>query len=66
VAGAARRWVAVMEEHTGAPLEVNFQPFLALKNRNFSPFGSRNASVTAEERLEKRPSFDQGRGQRFS
>jgi hypothetical protein len=48
VAGAARRWVRVMERPMGAPLEVNFQPFLALKNPIFRPFGSRNASETAE------------------
>ena len=66
VAGAARRWVGVREGHTGAPLEVNFQPLLDLKNPNFRPFGSRNASETAEKRLEKRPSFGQGHGQRFS
>ena len=62
VAGAARRWVGVMEGHTGAPLEVNFQPFLGLKNRNFRPFGLRNGSETTEQQLEKRPSFGQGHG----
>ena len=66
VAGAARRWVGVMEGPTGAPLEVVLQAFLGLKNPNFRPFGSRNASETAEKRLEKRPSFGQGHGQRFS
>jgi hypothetical protein len=66
VAGAARRWVGVMEGPTGAPLEVVFQAFLVLKNPNFRPLRSRNASETAEERLEKRPSFGQGHGQRFS
>ena len=66
VAGAARRWVGVMEGPTGAQLEVDFQAFLGLKNPIFRPFGSRNASETAEKRLEKRPSFGQGRGQRFS
>jgi hypothetical protein len=66
VAGAARRWVGVMQGPTGAPLEVGFQAFLALKNPNFRPFGSRNASETAEEWLEERPSFCQGHGQRFS
>jgi hypothetical protein len=66
VAGEARRWVGVMEGPTGAPLGVALQAFLGLKNRNFRPFGSRNASETAEIRLEKRPSFGQGRGQRSS
>jgi hypothetical protein len=66
VAGAARRWVGVMEGPTGAPLTLNFQAFLALKNSNFRPFVSRNGSETAEERLEERPSFGQGHGQRFS
>jgi hypothetical protein len=66
VAGAARRWVRVVEEPTGAPLVVALQAFLGLKKRNFRPFGSRNTSETAEKRLEKRPSFGQGRGQRFS
>jgi hypothetical protein len=50
----------------GAPLEVNFQPFLALKNSIFRPVGSRNASETAEKRLEERPIFGQDHGQRFS
>jgi hypothetical protein len=50
----------------GAPLKVGFQAFLALKNPNFRPFGSRNTSETAEKRLDKRPSFGQGHGQRFS
>jgi hypothetical protein len=63
--GTAHRWVMVVEGPTGAPLEVGFQPFLALKNPNFRPFGSRKASETVEERLEKRPSFGQGHGQRF-
>jgi len=31
----------------------------------FCPFGSRNGSETAEKRLQKRPSFGQGHGQRF-
>ena len=66
VAGATRRWVGVMEGPTGAPLEVGFQAFLALKNRKFRPFGSRNGSETAEKRLEKRPSIGQGHGQCFS
>ena len=66
VAGAARRWVGVMEGPTGAPLEVVLQAFLGLKNRNFRPIGSRNASVTAKKRLKKRPSFGRGHGQRFS
>ena len=65
VAGAARRWVGVMEGPTGAPLEVVLQAFLGLKNPNFRPFGPRNASETAEKRLEKRPSYGQGRGQRL-
>ncbi len=55
-----------MEGPTGAPLEVAFRAFLGLKNPNFRPFGSRNGSETAEERLEERPSFGQGHGQRFS
>jgi hypothetical protein len=66
VAGAARRWLRVMGGHTGAPLEVNFQPFLALKTPNFRPFGSRNASETAQKRLEERPRIGQSHGQRFS
>jgi hypothetical protein len=65
MAGVTRRWVGVMEGPTGAPLEVALQAFLGLKNRNCRPFGSRNTSETAEKRLEKRPSFGQGRGQRF-
>jgi hypothetical protein len=64
--GAARRWVGVMEGPTGASLEVGFQAFLALKNRNFRPFGSRNGSETAQKRLEERPTLGQGHGQRFS
>jgi hypothetical protein len=55
-----------MEGATGAPLEVALQAFLALKNPNFRLFGSRNVSETAEKRLDKRPSFGQGHGQRFS
>jgi hypothetical protein len=47
-------------------LEVALHAFLALKNSNFRPFGSRNASETAEKRLDKRPSFGQGHGWRFS
>jgi hypothetical protein len=39
-------------------LEVAFHAFLALKNQNFQPFGSRNGSKTAEERLEKLPIFE--------
>jgi hypothetical protein len=57
VAGAARRWVGVMEGPTGAPLEAGFQAFLVLKTPNFRPFGSRNASETAKKRLEERPIF---------
>jgi hypothetical protein len=45
MAGAARRWVGVMEGPTGAPSEVDFRAFLALKNRNFRPFGLRNGSA---------------------
>jgi hypothetical protein len=56
----------MMEGHTGAPLEVVLQAFLALKNPNFRPFGSRNTSETAQNRLEKRPIFGQDHGQRFS
>jgi hypothetical protein len=40
------------------------QPFLG-QTRNFIHL-SRNGSETAEERLEKRPSFGQGHGKRFS
>jgi hypothetical protein len=36
------------------------------QNPIFRPFGSKNGSETAEERLEKRPSSGQGHGQRFS
>jgi hypothetical protein len=54
-----------MEGPTGAPLEVGFQAFLPLKNPNFRPFGSRNSSETIEKRLEERPIFGQGHGQRF-
>jgi hypothetical protein len=39
VAGAARRWVGVIEGPTGAPLEVGFQAFLPLKNQNFAHLG---------------------------
>jgi hypothetical protein len=39
---------------TGAPLEVVLQAFPALKNQNFRPFGSRNASETAQKRLSLR------------
>jgi hypothetical protein len=46
-------------------MEVGFQAFLPLKNQNFRPFGSRNDSETAQKRLEKRPIFGQGYGQRF-
>jgi hypothetical protein len=35
------------------------------QNPIFCPFGSRNGSETAQERLEKRPSSGQGHGQRF-
>jgi hypothetical protein len=56
----------MIEGPTGAPLEVNFQAFLALKNPNFRPFGSKNASETAKKRLEKQPIFGQSHGQRFS
>jgi hypothetical protein len=64
-AGATRRWVGVMEGPTGASLALRRYVFLALKNRNFRPFGSRNGSKTAQKRLEERPSIDQGHGQRF-
>ena len=63
---ARRAGYGVMEGPTDAPLEVNFQAFLALKNRNFRPFGSRNGSETAQKWLEERPNFGQGHGQRFS
>jgi hypothetical protein len=36
------------------------------QNPIFCPFGSRNGSETAQERLEKRPSSGQGHDQRFS
>jgi hypothetical protein len=42
--GAARRWVGVMKGPTGAPLEVAFQAFLALKKPKFS-------SIWVEKRL---------------
>jgi hypothetical protein len=58
--------MGVIERPTRALLEVGFQSFLALKNPNFRPFGARNTSETAKERLKKRPSFGQGHGQRFS
>jgi hypothetical protein len=64
--GAARRWVGVIEGPTGAPLEVDFQAFLALETPNFCSFGVRNGSETVEKRLEERSSFGQGHGQRFS
>jgi hypothetical protein len=55
-----------MEEPTGAPLEGGLQAFLALKTPKFRPFGWRNASETAKERVETLPIFGQGHGQRFS
>jgi hypothetical protein len=41
-AGAAGRWVGVMEGPTGAPSKAAFQAYLALINPNFRPFGSRS------------------------
>jgi hypothetical protein len=35
-------------------------------NPKFRPFGSRDGSETAKERLEERPILGQGHGQRFS
>jgi hypothetical protein len=66
VAGAVGRWVGVMEGPTGVLLSVFIRRFLALKNPKFRPFGSRNGSEMAEERLEKRPGFGQGHGHRLS
>jgi len=51
---------------TDAPLAVIFQAFLGLKPPKTRLFGSRNGSETAQERIEKRPSFGQAHGQRFS
>ena len=58
--------VVVMLRPTGAPLAVIFWAFLDLKTPKTRPFGSRNGSETAQERPEKRPSFGQAHGQRFS
>jgi hypothetical protein len=46
-------------------LEVGFQACLPLENPNFRQFGSENGSETAPKRLEERPIFGQGHGQRF-
>ena len=62
----ARRWAGVMLGPTGAPLAVIFEAFLGLKTPKTRPFGSRNGSETAHERPEKRPSFGQAHGKRFS
>ena len=45
-----------------------FQPFLSRSwgKSKISSIWSRNGSGTAEERLEERPIFGQGHGQRFS
>ena len=64
--GGCHLQAGVMFGPTGAPLAVIFEAFLGLKTQKTRPFGWRNGSETAQERPEKRPSFGQAHGQRFS